>query len=131
MNSVELSARNILIIDGNSERSQAWRTNLTKQGYQVRVVNEGAMAIQTVPVLLPDLILLSVTLPDLTGFDVCSDLKSNPEIADIPIIFITDKYQSSELVKAFNNGAIDYLTKTVTEIEMLARVDAQITAYTF
>lgn len=129
INPVDLSVRNILIIDSNTEECERLRVNLSKHGYQVQVINQGEIARQVVPVLLPDLVLLAINLPDTNGFEVCTFLKAKAESRDIPVIFISDKYESSELLKAFSNGGIDYIAKPWIDSELLARIEAQISAY--
>jgi DNA-binding response OmpR family regulator len=74
----------------------------------------------------PDLILLGVMMPEIGGYDVCKEVKSDDETKDIPIIFLTAKTEQEDIVKGFNLGAIDFVTKPFQQEELLARVDTQV-----
>lgn len=82
----------------------------------------GNQAINTAIKKKPDLILLDVAMPDMDGFEVCKRLKENPETEKIPIIFLTAKTETDDIVKGFDLGAVDYITKPFKTAELLARV---------
>ena len=69
-----------------------------------------------------DLILLDIIMPEINGYEVCDALKKNPQTQDIPIIFITAKSDSEDVIKGFSLGGVDYITKPFHPLEVLARV---------
>lgn len=73
-----------------------------------------------------DLILLDVMMPEMSGFEVCEHLKANSKTSDIPIIFLTARTDTESIVKGFNLGAVDYVTKPFNKSELLARVSTQV-----
>lgn len=93
-----------------------------KRDYRLRVAKTGAKAIACAETQHPDLILLDIMMPEMDGFDVCARLKENPETADIPIIFITAVNDPMHIVRGFEVGAVDYVTKPFYGLEVLARV---------
>ncbi|QUY45687.1 diguanylate cyclase (plasmid) [Acaryochloris marina S15] len=99
---------------------------LSIQGYSVRKATGGEMALNSVDSLLPDLILLDILMPDLNGYEVCVQLKRNPQTANIPIIFLSALDDPLDKVKAFDVGGVDYLTKPFQVEEVLARVHNQL-----
>jgi len=99
---------------------------LSIQGYSVRKATGGEMAVKSAESLSPDLILLDILMPDLNGYEVCIQLKQNPQTASIPIIFLSALDDPLDKVKAFEVGGIDYLTKPFQLEEVLARVHNQL-----
>jgi CheY-like chemotaxis protein len=86
------------------------------------VIPNGKLALQSVATTPPDLILLDIMMPELDGYEVCAQLKTDPASAAIPIIFITALNEPLDKVKAFNLGGVDYITKPFQTEEVLARV---------
>src|SRR3989304_6734330 len=97
---------------------------LTKNGLVVQSVNKGTQAISKAEKQEPDLVLLDLTLPDMTGESVCTELKKM--YPDIPIIMLTAKSSVSEKVEGFNLGADDYITKPFEPEELIARIKARL-----
>jgi two-component system, sensor histidine kinase and response regulator len=95
---------------------------LRKEGYRLAMAGNGRQALEMVPNVQPDLILLDIMMPELNGFDVCKQLKENPETKDIPIIFLTAKAESEDIVKGLQIGAVDYVTKPFRGTELVSRV---------
>jgi two-component system, sensor histidine kinase and response regulator len=101
---------------------------ILKSDYELKVANRGAKALQIcAQPRLPDLILLDVMMPEMDGFEVCSQLRANPATCDIPIIFLTATTDVQAVVRAFESGANDYVTKPFQPRELLARVSTQLT----
>jgi diguanylate cyclase (GGDEF)-like protein len=112
----------ILIVDDVSENLEFLTTILTQQGYKVRSVLSGLTALKVAKVAQPDLILLDIKMPDMDGYQVCQKLKAELTTQDIPVIFLSALDRSSDKVKAFALGGIDYIPKPFQVEELLARV---------
>ena len=118
---------NILIVDDQPANIRVLSTMLSSQNYKVRKSVDGKSALSAIQLKAPDLILLDIKMPGIDGYEVCSTVKSDPETADIPIIFISALHETTNKVKAFELGAIDYITKPFQEEEVLARIKNQLT----
>lgn len=112
----------ILIVDDIPANIQVLGNVLRKAGYEVAFTDNGMDAIVKTKNFGFDLILLDVMMPQMDGFEVCARLKENPTTKDIPVIFLTAKSDSESLVKGFELGAVDYLTKPFKAPELLVRV---------
>ena len=117
---------NILIIDDTPANLQVLASMLDAQGYYARPVNNGAMGVKAAQLSLPDLILLDIQMPGIDGFETCRQLKEDERTANIPVIFISALNDTSDKVKAFHAGGVDYITKPFQLEEVQARVDVQI-----
>lgn len=117
----------ILVVDDTPHNVRLLSTILTGQGYQVRKALNGQRALGTVQEFPPHLILLDVMMPEMNGYEVCEHLKSSPTTSSIPVIFLSALDDASDKVKAFDVGAVDYITKPFQEKEVLARVANQLT----
>lgn len=117
---------NLLIVDDTPENLQVLSATLSEQGYQVRGVVKGKMAIRAAKSAQPDLILLDIRMPEMDGYQVCEHLKADPETRDIPVIFISAIDDVLDKVKAFRVGGVDYITKPFQVEEVLARVENQL-----
>jgi diguanylate cyclase (GGDEF)-like protein len=112
----------ILVVD-DTPASLALLTHiLTNHGYRVRPASSGLLALRSVAVRIPDLILLDVKMPDMDGFEVCRRLKSDERTRGIPVLFISARGETTEKVRGFEAGGIDYITKPFETDEVLARV---------
>ena len=118
---------NILIVDDTPENLQVLSTTLLEQGYKVRGVVNGQMALRVVRSAAPDLILLDIKMPDMSGYEVCELLKADEKTCEIPVIFISALDDVLDKVRAFTVGGIDYITKPFQVEEVLARVKNQLT----
>lgn len=123
----EITKGNILVVDDTLANVQLLSRMLTEHGYKVRKVLNGQMALMGIQTAPPDLILLDVSMPEMSGYDVCQHLKANESTQDIPIIFISALDEVAEKVKAFAVGGVDYITKPFQVAEVLARVEHQLT----
>ena len=112
----------ILIVDDIPDNLKVLGELLKNNGYKVRPVPNGKMALQVAEKEKPDLILLDIMMPDMDGFEVCRRLKENEYLNDIPIIFISALNDTKNIIKAFTSGGIDYITKPFQAEEVSARV---------
>ncbi|WP_254565072.1 response regulator [Oscillatoria sp. HE19RPO] len=117
----------ILIVDDQPDNLRVLSSMLIIKGYNVRKALTGEMALTTCQKVVPDLILLDIMMPDLTGYEVCESLQSNPQTCKIPIIFLSALDDSTAKVKAFSSGGADYITKPFQTEEVLARIHKQLT----
>jgi adenylate cyclase len=118
---------NILIVDDKPDNVRLLSTILSTQGYQVRKALNGQRALATVQEFPPTLILLDVMMPEMNGYEVCAQLKASPKTSSIPVIFLSALDDVVDKVKAFDVGAVDYITKPFQDKEVLARVANQLT----
>jgi len=112
----------ILIVDDVAHNLQVLCNILGKKKYKIAVARNGKQALEMMEKITPDLILLDVMMPELDGFEVCQRLHSSPATRDIPVIFLTAKIETESVVKGFEIGAVDYVTKPFNAAELLARV---------
>ena len=122
----ENRTNNILIVDDTPENLTMLRQMLTNHGYVVRPAISGEIALKAVKQHQPDLILLDVMMPGIDGYEVCRQLKADPGSREIPVIFITALSETTEKVKGFSYGGVDYITKPFHEEEVLVRIRTHI-----
>jgi two-component system sensor histidine kinase/response regulator len=113
----------LLIVDDNPNNIQLVKAILSLRGYRLLIAKTGMEALEAVTVTLPDLIILDIMMPGMDGFEVCRHLKSHPNTRDIPIVFLTAKSHIDDIMKGFELGAVDYITKPFSANELLARVE--------
>lgn len=116
----------VLIVDDAPAHLGALRAMLLEQGYQTFVANSGERALDIARRALPDLILLDIVLPGMDGMEVCRRLKAHPATCNIPVIFMSGRTESDDIVAAFDIGAADYMTKPLRLAEVCARVRVQL-----
>jgi diguanylate cyclase (GGDEF)-like protein/PAS domain S-box-containing protein len=116
----------ILVADDTLDSLRLLSDTLSRNGYEVRSVTNGTLALASVRAVHPDLILLDIKMPDLSGYEVCQQLKSDPQTQDIPVIFISALHEPFDKVEAFNVGGVDYITKPFHIDEVLARIQNQL-----
>lgn len=124
---LETPKGNILIVDDFPDNLHFLTEILTKEGYKVRCVTNGSMALRTVRNHPPDAILLDIKMPDMDGYQVCEALKSDENTSQIPIIFLSAFDQVFDKVKAFKVGGIDYISKPFESEEVLVRLETHLT----
>lgn len=115
----------ILIVDDTPDNLRLLSAMLTRQGLEVRKALNGQRAIASVQADPPDLILLDIKMPEMSGYEVCQELKANPATREVPVIFISALDDALDKVKAFASGGADYVTKPFQEAEVLARIENQ------
>ncbi|MDH2435259.1 diguanylate cyclase [Pokkaliibacter sp. MBI-7] len=97
-----------------------------KEEYEVLMATSGAQAIEQAKAQKPDLILLDVVMPDISGHDVCRALKANRETEDIPVIFVTSQTDGTDEAFGFSLGAVDFISKPINPVTVMARVRTQL-----
>lgn len=112
----------ILVVDDTTANVKLLTEILSEQGYQVRVAINGEMALQSIAVKIPDLLLLDIKMPGMDGFEVCKQLRSDTKTHSVPIIFISAMKETEDKLNAFRAGGQDYITKPFANEEVIARV---------
>src|SRR5665647_1817769 len=120
---------NILIVDDVAANLKILGFILKKEGYKVRPVPNGILALQAAEKEKPDLILLDVMMPDMDGFEVCRRLKDDQKLADVPVIFISALNDTNDIVNALKAGGVDFITKPFKAEEAIARVKTHLKLY--
>ena len=118
-------ANTILLVDDEVDLLRALEFSFKKEGFQVRLARNGSEALaQATTTPLPDLVLLDLMLPDLSGTEVCRRLKASPDTSRIPVVMLTAKGEEIDRVVGFEVGADDYVVKPFSTRELLLRVRA-------
>ncbi len=112
----------ILIVDDVPKNIQVAANILQKEGYLMAFAQNGTTALNQARCTKFDLILLDIMMPDMDGYEVCRELRSDPATKDIPIIFLTAKTDTDSVIRGFDLGAMDYVAKPFNGAELLARV---------
>lgn len=118
--------KEILVVDDTPDNLRLLSAMLTQKDYEVRKALSSKQAILSVEADAPDLILLDIKMPEMTGYEVCKILKDNPKTQSIPVIFISALDDALDKVRAFAVGGADYITKPFQEPEVLARIENQL-----
>lgn len=124
--SIDLTA-NILLVDDLPENLQLLSDLLLTLGYSVRSVTSGRMALKTSRAKRPDVVLLDIKMPEMDGYQVCQAFKADPDLRDIPIIFISALDDVFDKVKAFWSGGVDFIVKPFHSEEVVVRLENQLT----
>ncbi len=114
--------KKILVIDDLPENVFLLQDRLESEGYEVITAYEGKSGLNKAISEQPDLILLDIMMPDITGLEVCKKLVTNEESSHIPIILVTAKIEAEDIKEGLEAGAFDYIKKPFNRIELLARV---------
>jgi diguanylate cyclase (GGDEF)-like protein len=112
----------LLMVDDNPRNLQVLGTILKREGYELIVAVDGQQALNAVVRTRPDLILMDVMMPVMDGFEACRRIKAEPACRDIPLIFLSARGETGDLLRGFELGAVDYVTKPFNRAELLARV---------
>ena len=112
----------ILVVDDESESRTLVTEILTAEGYDVRAADGGTLALASLAVTRPELILLDIRMPGMDGFEVCRRIKENVDTRDIPLVFLGGSTELPERVEGFRLGAVDFVTKPFQREELRARV---------
>ncbi|OGS43245.1 MAG: hypothetical protein A3J79_11110 [Elusimicrobia bacterium RIFOXYB2_FULL_62_6] len=116
----------VLMVDDTPANLELLSGMLKGRGYKVRAAVSGALALQAVRNDPPDLILLDINMPEMNGYEVCAQLKSDEKLKDIPVIFLSALNETVDKVKAFGAGGVDYITKPFQFEEVEARVETHL-----
>ena len=117
----------IMIVDYTKDNIDILKKFLTKFGFKITVALSGELALDLIPKLKPDLILLDVMMPGIDGYEVCIRLKKDKDLKNIPVIFITAKGDTEDILEGFGVGAVDYIMKPFRLEEVYARVKTHLT----
>jgi DNA-binding response OmpR family regulator/nitrogen-specific signal transduction histidine kinase len=112
----------VLIVDDNPNNIQVLASIMAECGYELGIAQHANEVYQFLEDNTPELILLDVEMPDIDGYEVCSTIKADPQYKEIPIIFLTVKDETEDIVKGFDLGAVDYITKPFNRKELISRV---------
>lgn len=116
----------VLIVDDNPNNIQVLATIMAECGYELGIAQNASEVYQFLEENNPQLILLDVEMPDIDGYEVCTTIKAEPKYQEIPIIFLTVKDEKEDIVKGFDVGAVDYITKPFNRKELISRVKTHI-----
>lgn len=118
----------ILIADDNMQNAELLEAHLDGSGYEIRIATNGAETVALAQSWQPDVILLDVMMPKISGFEVCRQLRADPATRDIGILMITALDQTTDVETAVAAGTDDFLTKPINKTELLLRVQALLAA---
>ncbi len=118
----EIKDARLLIVDDHPKNIQVVGKILSNNGYRSIIARNGIEALKAAKQALPDLILLDVMMPEMDGYETCIQLKALPLTKDIPVIFLTAKTETEDIVQGFELGAVDYVNKPFNSHELLARI---------
>ncbi|CAK8711705.1 Response regulator receiver domain-containing protein [Candidatus Electrothrix aarhusensis] len=117
----------ILVVDDQPANLKVLLSFLQEHDYRVYMVDSGQRALDILPKIQPDLVLLDVMMPGMNGFEICRRIKADKNLAALPIIFMTALDSVGDKVTGFAAGAVDYITKPFQQVEVLARINTHIT----
>jgi len=116
----------VLIVDDNPENLKVLGQIIRKKGHNLTFAQDGENALISVKAKRPDLVLLDIMMPGMDGYEVCQHLKENVETQEIPVIFLTAKTEQEDIIRGFELGAVDYVTKPFNTHELLMRVNTHL-----
>jgi two-component system phosphate regulon response regulator PhoB len=119
-----MSQKHILVVEDETDMAELVRMRLFREGYLVEVAHDGLEARQRIRARPPDLVLLDVMLPGISGTELITELRNDPRTAEVPIVMLTAKSEDSDVIVGLKLGADDYVTKPFSMSVLLARVDA-------
>lgn len=114
----------ISVVEDEKPISTLIQYNLEKEGYKVHIFETGEEGFEHIKKNLPDLVILDWMLPDLSGIDICKQIKKETKLKSIPVIMLTAKSEESDKIRGFETGADDYVTKPFSTKELVLRVQA-------
>ncbi|MEO1009127.1 MAG: response regulator [Planctomycetota bacterium] len=112
----------VLVVDDNAQNAELLEAYLDDLGVEVSIAADGEAALRMVAEHTPDLVLLDIMMPRMSGYQACERLKGDPATRDIPVIMVTALGEVGDVEKAVESGADDFLTKPVNKLELLTRV---------
>lgn len=119
---IDLSGSRVLIADDNEQNRELLDAYLADESYEVLMATDGQETMDVVDAQQPDLILLDIMMPRMSGYEVCEALKSDPEKKQIPVLMVTALNEMGDIEKAIKAGCDDFLTKPVNHLELKTRV---------
>ena len=121
-NSADLSGSTILLVDDNAQNLELMQAFLEELPCKIHTASDGIEAIEKIEQYLPDLLILDVMMPRMSGFEVCQKIKSQPSTRDIVVIMVTALHEVSDYERAVECGTDEFITKPVNKLELLTRV---------
>jgi CheY-like chemotaxis protein len=121
-NSADLSGSTILLVDDNAQNLELMQAFLEELPCKIHTASDGIEAIEKIERFLPDLLILDVMMPRMSGFEVCQKIKSQPSTRDIVVIMVTALHEVSDYERAVECGTDEFITKPVNKLELLTRV---------
>jgi two-component system cell cycle response regulator len=118
----DLSRARILLVDDNIQNLELMQAYLEDLPCRIDSVTDGVEAVARIETEPPDLVLLDVMMPRMSGFEVCQKIKSNPRTRDIVVIMVTALHEVGDVERGVESGTDDFLTKPVNKLELLTRV---------
>ena len=118
----KIAASHVLVVDDNAQNLELLVAYLEGLGCKVRTAFDGVDALDKVKEAVPDLILLDIMMPRMSGFEVCRKLKSDPATRDVPIIMVTALNELGDIERGVDCGTDDFITKPVNRLELVTRV---------
>ena len=112
----------VLVVDDNAQNVELMQAYLETLNCTVHTASDGVEAMAQVPKIKPDLILLDIMMPRMSGFEVCRRLKADPKTRDIPILMVTALNELGDIERGVESGTDDFLTKPINKLELLTRV---------
>ena len=119
-----MAANKILVADDDPVILGLLEVNFEMEGFDVVTAGDGAAALERAQATRPDVIVLDVMMPKMTGHEVAAALRDDPDLASIPIVFVSAKAQGADVARGMELGAADYVTKPFDPIELVERVTA-------
>ena len=119
---IDLSTASILLVDDNAQNLELMQAFLEELPCQIRTASDGVEAIESIDRSCPNLVILDVMMPRMSGFEVCQKIKSQPSTRDTVVIMVTALNEVSDYERAVECGTNDFITKPVNKIELIARV---------
>lgn len=119
---IDISSSRVLIADDIQQNRELLEAYLADEGYEMLMASDGQQTMQMVEQHQPDLILLDIMMPRMSGYEVCSQIKADPEKRGIPVLMVTALNEAGDIEKAVNAGCDDFLTKPVNRLELRTRV---------
>ena len=122
MNHEDTRASRVLIADDNQQNCELLEAYLSDENYEIVFAYDGRQTIDSVAARIPDLILLDIMMPKLSGYEVCRELKTDPATRNVPVLMVTALNESGDIEKAVAAGCDDFLSKPVNSLELKTRV---------
>jgi len=119
-----MAIKNILVVDDSPTELHVLREMLAKNGFTVATANSGEEAIEKLKTQRPDLVLMDVVMPGMSGFEATRSISKNPATASIPVIICTTKGQETDKAWGLRQGAKDYIVKPIIESVLLEKIRA-------
>ena len=118
----DLAAASILLVDDNLQNLELMQAYLDDLPCRIRAVRDGLEAVTAIDQECPDLVLLDVMMPRMSGFEVCQKIKSSPQTRDVVVIMVTALHEVADFERAVECGTNDFITKPINKLELLTRV---------